>query len=332
MRKYVFMFRRFYLDLFKPSPVPEISKDLYSSRLREYYLLFREESGLNRLITKFDENGVPLNSAYIDVELPRLHYYPISIGQYGLAVFHSWLQSGSEEKKNHFLRIANWFMENKVLDERLGAFWLTDIPKPEYLVNDPWKSAFSQSRAISILLRAWQLTGEVNYLRTATLALRPYTFDIADGGVAAYLREGRPFYEEYVASQPTMVLDGHIFSLLGLMDYIRAVPEVLDRENHHLARQLFNQGAESLLQWLPEFNMGYWLRFNLCKMPQYPANDPCTLGYFRLVLLQLDLMHRLSREQEFILWNEKLSKFDKPLNILRMYFVKYKALRKLKRL
>jgi hypothetical protein len=116
------------------------------------------------LLKQFDENGIPLNSTYIDVKTPRLHYYPISIGQFGLAVFHSFIKTGQKEKREHFLRIANWFMENAVTDERLGTYWLTDIPKPEYGVEHPWKSAFAQSRALSILLRAWQITDDRRYL------------------------------------------------------------------------------------------------------------------------------------------------------------------------
>ncbi|MBK8042493.1 MAG: hypothetical protein IPK21_07400 [Haliscomenobacter sp.] len=65
-----------------------------------YYIRFREEPRkLNRLIAGFDEQGIPLNTTYIDVEEKRLHYYPISIGQYALAVFHSWLDTGSADKK-----------------------------------------------------------------------------------------------------------------------------------------------------------------------------------------------------------------------------------------
>ena len=92
----------------------EINMENQSETLGYYYIKFDEDiAKLNRLIHSFDKNGVPLNTTYIDVEDTKLHYYPISIGQYGLAIFHSWLKTHSEEKRGHFLRIADWFMNNR---------------------------------------------------------------------------------------------------------------------------------------------------------------------------------------------------------------------------
>ncbi|MBU1679649.1 MAG: D-glucuronyl C5-epimerase family protein, partial [Bacteroidetes bacterium] len=271
------------------------------------------------------ENGVPLNTSYVDVAEPRLHYYPISIGQYSLAVYNSYVETGSEEKKEHFMRIADWFVINAVQGSNLGAYWLTEIPKPEYKVFSPWKSAFTQSRAISVLLRAWQITNEEKYLSIAASALNPFKFDISQGGVSV-IRNSTKFYEEYVAAEPTLVLDGHIFSMLGLYDFIRAVPE------NQLAKDLFNDGINALIKFLPEFDMGYWLRFNLCQMEHYPQIDPCTIGYLRLVLIQLKLLYEITKNDEFIKYYNKFKRYDKPGNILRMYLVKYKALKKLNRL
>ena len=202
----------------------EINMENQSETLGYYYIKFDEDiAKLNRLIHSFDKNGVPLNTTYIDVEDTKLHYYPISIGQYGLAIFHSWLKTHSEEKRGHFLRIADWFMNNRTDHTELGCYWLTDVPKPEYHVYQPWKSAFAQSRGISMLLRAWQLTEDDTYLKIATQALIPFTKDITTGGVSVDREKGATFYEEYVAECPTRVLDGHGFCLFGLYDYIRAV-------------------------------------------------------------------------------------------------------------
>ena len=182
----------------------EINMENQSETLGYYYIKFDEDiAKLNRLIHSFDKNGVPLNTTYIDVEDTKLHYYPISIGQYGLAIFHSWLKTHSEEKRAHFLRIADWFMNNRTDHTELGCYWLTDVPKPEYHVYQPWKSAFAQSRGISMLLRAWQLTEDDAYLKVATQALIPFTKDITVGGVSVDREKGETFYEEYVSDTST---------------------------------------------------------------------------------------------------------------------------------
>ena len=336
LKNFFFMGKKFLTDVQLSRQIYPIYHDNHSKILGYYYFLIDEKgmiSGKHQaLIKEFDKDGIPLNAPYIDVEDKNLDYYPISIGQYGLSVFHTYLDTNSEEKKLHFLRIANWFYTNHIYDDRLGAFWETRIPKPEYKIFKPWKSAFAQSRALSVLLRAWQITQNTKYLDLCRQALIPFMFDIKDGGVTAFRNEGSPFYEEYVATEPTMVLDGHIFSLLGLYDFVRAVPETLDRENHKLSSELFSEGVNSLIYWFPKFDLGFWLKFNLCRMEHYPDIDPCTIGYLRLIRSQLHLLHILTSNDEYKLLQLKIEEYDRLSNIMRMLPYKYKALKELKRL
>lgn len=334
--KSLFMLNKLWADFKRPRNLYPIPENLHSQKLEYYYFKFSEKELLNgthqALLKSFDKDGIPLNTSYIDVEDSKLHYYPISIGQYGLAVFHAFLETNSDEKKLHFLKFADWIFNNVMLDEKLGAYWLTNIPKPEYKVENAWKSAFSQSRALSILLRAWQITNNEKYLDLCKKALIPFTYDISDGGVSANLNTGFPFYEEYVASEPTMVLDGHIFSLFGLYDFVRAVPESIDSKHHNLAKSLFNDGVKSLIHFLPEYDMGFWLRFNLCKMDHYPKIDPCTIGYIRLVILQLKILFNITGNKSILEFQKKIFDYDNIFNIIKMYPIKYNALKDLNRL
>ncbi len=332
IRKIFFMLRKLKRDLFN-RPDLHLAKDNQSRELKEYYLIFEDNpKKLNRLIAGFDENGVPLNTTYIDVEEKKLHYYPISIGQFALAVFHNWLQTGNPEKKAHFLRIADWFYNARIENEHQGAYWLTDVAKPEHQITSVWKSAFSQSRGLSVLLRAWQLTNDNKYLEVCKKALIPFTKDIKEGGVAVRRKEGETFYEEYVAEYPTRVIDGHIFSLFGLYDFVRAVPEKLDPEAHRLAKKLFDEGVEGLANQWRKLDLGYWIRYSLSEVPGYPKDDPCTVGYIRLIGLQLEVLIKLNQHPELIHFYEKIKNFDKLPNILKMYRLKYQSLKKLNRL
>jgi len=62
------------------------------------------------------------------------------------------------------------------------------------------------------------------------------------------------------------VLDGHIFALFGLYDYLRAVSAVREPAGSALARQYFDEGVQGLKALLPEYEMNGWLRFNLCEI------------------------------------------------------------------
>ena len=335
LKKFLFFYKRLKTDLSENLNIPIVNEK--QRQLGRYYINFESESINSRggnSPFQFDENGVPLIMPYIDVpkEQRVYSYYPITIGQFALAIYHSYLDTNSEEKKQHFLRIANWFYENRTEDDKLGVYWISVVPKPEYKVFEPWKSAFSQSRGLSILLRAWQLTGEEKYLEVCKKALIPFVYDISEGGVSVDRAEGETFYEEYVAEMPTRVLDGHNFSLLGLYDFVRAIPETVDADSHNLAKRLFNEGIEGLEKQLSKFDMGFWMLFNRCPLPHYPKKDPCTIGYLRLITAQLKILDSIVDSDILKKYIRKMKKYDNLFSILRMYPIKFLALKKLKRL
>lgn len=327
LAKIWFMLKKFKRDFTRKSLFYALAEEVRSPDLREYYFVMTEEelrAGVSQNF-HFDAEGIPLIPTYIDVEERRLIYYPISIGQYGLAIFHTWLKSGAESDRQRFLKIVNWFYENRASEERRGDFWLTEVPKPEYRIFEPWPSAFAQSRGISILLRGYQLTGEKKYLDAATHALKIFQVPAGEGGVTTFSKYG-PLYEEYPAPFPTVVLDGFIFSLFGLFDYLRVVPE------HPLARRLFDEGIAALKKALPAYDLGYWIRYNLCREDFYPRLDPATIGYFRLINTQLQLLSRMTGDERFRETAARWARYDRRINHFRMYWAKYRALRRMKRL
>lgn len=323
------MFKKLIKDFKSSKNQYEISKDLHSTKLGNYYFVFREKrisAGKDQaLINKFDENGIPINKTYIDVKDKDYVYFPISIGQMGLAVFNTYLQTKSESDKQRFLKFAEWFYNNADISDELGARWLTDVKLPAYHSPENWQSAFSQSRGISILLRGYQLSGNREYADLAEKALISFTKPVAEGGVTSFTQWG-PFYEEYTSEVPTLVLNGKIFAMCGLYDFVRVFPE------NKLALRLFNDGIETLKNILPKYDMGFWSRYNLCQAPWYPKIDPATILYQNLHITQLKMLHQLTDAKIFKTYMEKFQRQNTFLNALRMYFVKFKALRKLGRL
>ena len=319
------MSRKLIKDINRDKDIYRLSDDLFSQELGEYYFLIDEQELLAGHSQNyfFDDDGIPVIPSYIDVDDDRMIYYPISIGQYGLAIYHTWLQTGDDADKSRFLKIVDWFYDNRVEDEK-GVYWLSDVAKPEYRIDKPWPSAFSQSRGLSILLRGRQMTGEEKYRQAADKALNIFDMAAIDGGVTTQTDFG-PFYEEYPTVFPTMVLDGFFFSLCGLYDAFRALQS--DK-----ARELFEAGIESIKKWLPRYDLGYWMRYNYCREDFYPDPDPATIGYLRLVVTQLKLMHSITGDDELLRWAEHYACYDRLPNILKMYRVKYKALKKLNRL
>ncbi len=329
LKKKFFMLNKFINDLNSPKDRYPIAEDLHSQVLGDYYFVFDEDrvsAGKDqKLISKFDNDGIPLNKTYIDVTEKDYVYFPISIGQMGLSVYHTYLRSKLGQDKQRFLKFAEWFRTQAVVEKELGARWLTDVPLPQYQNPGPWPSAFSQSRAISILLRGYQLTENEKYFQLAEEALRSFTKPVSEGGVTSFTTHG-PFYEEYTAEQPTLVLNGMIFALFGIMDFTRVYPE------NATAKQLFDDGINTLENILPEFDMGYWTRYNLCQAKWYPEIDPATVGYQRLHISQMDVLYRFTGNGIFNEYANKFREQDNIKNALKMYHIKYRTLKELNRI
>jgi len=320
----IFMTKKFLRDLTSTKTIYKIAADVHSKELGEYYFVFDEKriaAGKDQgLIKKFDKNGIPLNATYVDVAEKDYVYYPISIGQMGLSVFHTYLKSYSLYDRVRFMKFVDWFYENKE-----DSAWLTHVSLPQFNYYRPWKSAFSQSRGISILLRGYQLSGDVKYYDLAERALLSFLYTVENGGVTAFTKYG-PFYEEYAARVPTLVLNGMIFSLFGVMDFMRVSPK------NKLAKRIYAEGIHTLKNILYEFDLGFWTRLTLCKMDGYPDPDPATIGYHRLVIDQLKVLWKYTKDVTFLKFALRFSRQDKYSNWYKMYKLKYKALKELNRL
>ncbi len=326
--KYLFFIFRIWKDIFNPTIWP-ISNDMWSKELGEYYFVFTEKAMENQKGGQksivYDDNGIPMNPTYIDVKEKDYVYFPLTIGQVGLAVFHTYLKTKSEDDKKRFLKFPEWFFDTAIEDEKLGVYWLTDVPLPQYKNSGPWQSAFVQGRGISNLLRGYQLTGKVEWKDMAEKALQPFAIPVNEGGVTSFTKYG-PFYEEYTAEVPTLVLNGMIFAMCGITDFLRVFQE------HKLARKLYDEGIETLKNSLPDFDLGYWSKYNLCEAEWYPQNDPATITYQHLHITQLNMLYKLTGEKIFDDYAKKFKKQINIFNILKMYFKKYKSLKKLGRL
>jgi heparosan-N-sulfate-glucuronate 5-epimerase len=160
--------------------------------------------------------------------------------------------------------------------------WRYPIPVPRYAVTPGWYSAMAQGLAISVLLRAYDRTGEQSYADAAgaagTLLLRP----LAAGGCSDYDTSGRPFLEECPSDPPSHILNGAVFALIGLCELeARTGGDAHEAASGRLAAQL------------GDFDLGYWSRYDL----RFAA--PATHAYHCLHVSLLQVAGRLLAEPRF---------------------------------
>ena len=288
LRRLPFFVRKFLRDRSNPLRYASNTDDVQGARLGRYYLVFDEQELKGSIDLRFDAEGIPEIPAYVDVEPRRPHYYPITIGQYALAVFHTWLRSSRQDDQRRFLRLADWFVEHQAQD----GCWYAQIEMPLYRLRAPWPSAMAQGRGLSVLTRAWQCTSDERYIDGARRALAAFSVPVARGGIMdAY--DSRITYEEYPAQPAPHVLNGMIFALFGVWDLVRAQPD------DARAAEIFERGMGSVEALLPLYDTGWWSLYDLYHLELATPRNPCTAHYHEIHIKQLAIMHAITGREPF---------------------------------
>jgi heparosan-N-sulfate-glucuronate 5-epimerase len=248
---------------------------------------------------KFDANGIPLFSLKKQKDL----YHPIVVCQYALGVYEFLFRSDFKDEilRKIFLNQAEWLTNNYIQIQNYPA-WLINLDVDQYNLKSPWISAMAQGEAISVLTRAFNLTGDKKYLTIAEMSLNLFEIPVSKGGIVNYFR-GCPVYEEYPVKDKTVaVLNGFIFSLFGLYDLF------LTSKNNK-AEKLFLQGVNSLKELLKYYDMGYWSQYHLYDFPKFFA---ASLTYHYLAFEQLNALYVLTGEEVlrkyYYIWSDYSNK------------------------
>lgn len=200
--------------------------------------LLQEEGG------RLDADGVPYQA-------DGKSYHPGTIACYGLACWNYYLISNDNRWRDAFLCQARWLVEHEVPITGNCSGWPVSTPHPDMPTRGSWLSALVQGNAISVLVRAYELTREEPFLAVARRAVRTFERDILDGGVCSPVGEHGIFFEEVAIYPAAHHLHGCMQSLCGLYDYLTLTGD------EQIGR-LIEQSLETLHRLLHEFDTGYW--------------------------------------------------------------------------
>ena len=150
-----------------------------------------------------------------------------------------------------FLASARWLLKNQ--DDNGG--W--SIPVKRKIrsgteLKPGWYSAMAQGQAMSVLTRAYYFTKDPKFLNAAERATRLFHVKSQDHGILAVFMDRFRWYEEYPMNPSLFVLNGFIYSLMGLYDLKMALPS----EERKDAEELFKQGMISLRAMILMFDTG----------------------------------------------------------------------------
>ena len=263
---------------------PTENPNANSTGLGEYYMLFTEKADYQG---HYDSSGVPQLDYHGRI---GLQYNPIAIAQYSLGNYNHWCRTADPDRKRKFLVAANWLLSHLERNPKGLVVWNHHF-NWEYrdTLRAPWYSALAQGQGISALVRACKVSGDARYLDAARSAFASFQRPIAEGGVAVTDESGDLWFEEYIVSPPTHILNGFIWALWGVFDYALAT-------NEPAAHELFTRGVRTLLHNLDRYDLGFWSLYEQSgtRLPMVAS-----AFYHRLHIVQLRVMHRLTGEELF---------------------------------
>jgi heparosan-N-sulfate-glucuronate 5-epimerase len=263
---------------------PQANPGARAHQLGEYYMLFAEKADYS---ARHDPAGIPMLDYHGEI---GLQHNPIAIAQWGLGNYNLFCKTRNEERKRKFLSAADWLCAQLELNSHGSWVWNHHFDW-EYRtpLKAPWCSALAQGQGISLLVRAYRETGTAPYLEAAEHAFASFLKSTEEGGVTFTDARGDPWFEEYVVSPPTHILNGFIWATWGVHDYFLAT-------GSGAARDLFARAVRTLSTNLDRYDLGFWSLYEesgtLLPMIASPF-------YHRLHVVQLRVMYRLTGDEIF---------------------------------
>lgn len=263
---------------------PQVNSHAVYDRLGEYYMSFRRKADY---AGAFDGQGIPMLNYRGAI---GRQYNPIAIAQYGLGNFNLFQNTGDPVRRARFLTAANWLVSNQ---ERNAAGFLVwnhhfdwEYRTP---LKAPWYSGLAQGQGISLLVRAYKSTGDSRYLAAATDAFQTFRVPLDKGGVTFTDEFGDTWFEEYIASPATHILNGFIWATWGVFDYYLATSDTT-------AQELFAKAITSLARNLETYDAGFWSMYEQSGTRMKMLSSSF---YHSLHIVQLTILYALTDEDIF---------------------------------
>lgn len=261
----------------------------------QYYMPFEDKA---RYAGPFDSAGIPMLDYHGSI---GLQYNPIAVAQYGLAAYNRYKSGDGEPWLEKVVAVADWLSQNQQPNPKGLYVWNHDFDW-EYrdTLRAPWYSGLAQGQGVSLLVRAYAETQDEAYLEAATRAFEPLLHTTDDGGVIFIDERGDTWIEEYLVDPPTHILNGFLWALWGVHDYVLAT-------GSNDARKLWDSSVATLVRNLSTYDTGFWSLYEHSGTRLRMVASPF---YHSLHVVQLRVMARLTGVDLFddyaLKWNSYL--------------------------
>jgi len=263
---------------------PSVNENFTVDELGEYYMPFLEKADY---AGTFDDKGIPMLDYHGKI---GRQYNPIAIAQWGLGNYNQFCRTKSRERQSKFLLASDWLCQH--LEQNADGIlvwnhhfdWEYRTP-----LRAPWYSALAQGQGISLLVRAYRENNDTGYLRAAEQVFASFQKDTNAGGVAFTDQNNNLWFEEYIVTPPTHILNGFIWATWGIYDFFLAT-------RNPSAQQLLAGAVKTLRENLEDYDLDFWSLYEQSGTSLPMVASPF---YHRLHIVQLRVMHKITGESIF---------------------------------
>jgi heparosan-N-sulfate-glucuronate 5-epimerase len=272
----------------------EVNPRAQTGSLGEYYMRF---AGKALYSGPHDSAGIPLLNYRGAI---GVQYNPIAIAQWGLGNLGLFRETADPTAKRKFFLASDWLCQNLEPNSSGLPVWNHHFDWDyRSRLKAPWYSGLAQGQGISLLTRAYAESGNRKYLDTAAAAFRSFIRSTETGGVTFTDPQGDVWFEEYIVSPPTHILNGFIWAAWGVYDFFLAT-------GASEARELFASAVRTLKKNLGRYDLGFWSLYEQSGTRLPMVASPF---YHRLHITQLHILHRLTGEPLFAEYAERWQKY-----------------------
>ena len=189
------------------------------------------------------------------------------------------------------------WLENN--EERLHEtlIWRNHFPNARYGLEPGWISGMYQGQIISLLLRYGQLVNqEEKYTAKSQEIFKFFHINYEDGGVKRFDSEGNFWLEEYPGAEPSFVMNGCVYTFLGIYDLWRVTK---DAE----VEKMMDACISTLVSSLHKYDSGFWSVYDQQK------KELATKYYHKNIHIPLmDILFSITKDPVFEYYKKRWTK------------------------
>uniref|UniRef100_A0A914YSP9 Heparosan-N-sulfate-glucuronate 5-epimerase n=1 Tax=Panagrolaimus superbus TaxID=310955 RepID=A0A914YSP9_9BILA len=191
-----------------------------------------------------------------------------------------------------FLATSEWFIKNQNDQGGWAVPVKRSIAENKLILPVGWHSAMAQGHGLSVLTRAYHLTKDSRFAKAAAKSLNLFNLSAKDGGVKNQLF-GYDWFEEYPTTPGTYVLNGFMYSLIGLYDFSTI------KEYGNESKVLFENGLNSLRTFLPLYDTGSGSVYDLRHLGLKSSPNIARWDYHAVHIYLLKWLHTITNDSFF---------------------------------